>query len=152
LQLHDPWHEDHQVDLLLRGDIDIAAAEKLLADNGFDWLRLRDNGMLRPGLHFDGLDTDVIRFYHLLPDGISKAAAVETDLAHRGLTAANAIAIGDSPSDLEMAAQVHRMFMVANGATAYRASAETAGGNVTLTNGAMGSGWVEAVRYAVSAR
>ncbi|MEP7054617.1 MAG: HAD-IIB family hydrolase [Actinomycetota bacterium] len=146
LQLHDPWHEDHQVDLLLRGDVSIPEAEKLLADNGFGWLRLCENGVLRPGVQFEGLETEVVRFYHLLPAGISKAAGVATDLRRRGLTAANAVAIGDSPSDLEMAAYVGRMFMVANGAAAY-----TPAPNVTLTTAAMGLGWVEAVRYAVSA-
>jgi hydroxymethylpyrimidine pyrophosphatase-like HAD family hydrolase len=151
LQLHDPWHEDHQVDLLLRGDVPIPDAEKLLADNGFGWLRLCDNGLMRAGVHFDGLETEVIRFYHLVPDGISKAAGVATDLRRRGLTAANAIAIGDSTSDLDMANHVGRLFMVANGASAYRSSAYATEDNVTLTDGAMGLGWVDAVRYAVAA-
>lgn len=145
LQLHDPWHDGHQVDLLLRGDVPVAEANALLADNGFGWVRLHDNGVMRPGHTFDGLDTETIRFYHLLPDGISKAIAIEADLRRRGLRREQAIAIGDSLSDMEMAAHVGRLFMVANGHAAY-----TPAGNVVLTKGAMGEGWAEAVRYAVA--
>lgn len=145
LQLHDPWHADHEVDLLLRGNVPIAEAEDLLAAHGFGWLRLRDNGLMAPGRRFNGLDADPIRFYHLLPDGLSKASAIETDLRSRGLSAAQAIAIGDSVSDMEMAGQVSRLFMMANGKTAYAPAA-----NITLTAGAVGLGWAEAIRYAVA--
>jgi hydroxymethylpyrimidine pyrophosphatase-like HAD family hydrolase len=145
LQLHDPWHEDHQVDLLLRGDVPVDAADELLARNGLGWLRLHDNGVMPPGRRFDGLDADPVRFYHLLPAGISKAVALEADLRRRGLKAANAIAIGDSVSDMGMAAHVGRLFLVANGESAY-----TPADNVTLTEASMGLGWVEAIRYAVA--
>lgn len=145
LQLHDPWHEDHQVDLLLRGNVPVEQADALLAASGFDWLRLRDNGVLAPGRRFEGLDADPIHFYHLLPSGISKARAIETDLRRRGLTGANAVAIGDSHIDMEMAAQVSRLFIVANGAGAFTPAA-----NITLTEGAMGLGWASAIRYAVA--
>ena len=99
---------------------------------------------MAPGRRYDGLDVEQIRFYHLLPDGISKAGAIDADLQRRGLAAADAIAIGDSVSDMQMAPHVARMFVVANGAAAY-----VAGPNVVLTAGAVGSGWAEAVRYAV---
>lgn len=145
VQLHDPWHEDHLVDLLLRGDLPVDEADALLAHHGFGWLRLHDNGVMPPDRRFDGLHVDPIRYYHLLPAGITKAVAIESDLRRRGLRAANAIAIGDSLSDLQMATQVGRMFLVANGAAAY-----TPADNVVLTEGAMGLGWVEAIRYAVT--
>lgn len=145
LQLHDPWHEDHLVDLLLRGDVPVAEADDLLARNGFGWLRLNDNGVMPPGRSFDGLDVEPIRYYHLLPHGITKAVAIEADLTRRGLDRAHAIAIGDSLSDMEMAPHVAKLFIVANGASAY-----TPGENVVLTSGSMGAGWVEAVRYAVA--
>ncbi|MDQ1710225.1 MAG: phosphoglycolate phosphatase [Frankiaceae bacterium] len=145
LQLHDPWHEGHQVDLLLRGDVPVDDANALLAEHGFGWLRLHDNGISRGGHTFAGLDTETIRFYHLLPDGISKAIAIEADLRRRGLRPDQAIAIGDSVSDMAMAPYVGRLFMVANGAAAY-----TPADNVVLTAGAMGEGWAEAVRYAAA--
>lgn len=147
LQLHDPWHEDHLVDLLLRGDVPVDEADALLAQHGFGWLRLRDNGVMANPRTFDGLDVERIRFFHLLPDGISKGAAIEADLQRRGLTPANAIAIGDSVSDLEMAPHVGQLFLVANGAASYDGSA-----NVTVTEGAVGLGWATAVRYAVERR
>ncbi|MEO6715424.1 MAG: HAD hydrolase family protein [Mycobacteriales bacterium] len=145
IQLHDPWHEDHVVDLLLRGDVPVDEADDLLARHGFGWLRLNDNGVMAPGRTFDGLDVHPIRYYHLLPHGITKAIAIEADLQRRGLEPAQAIAIGDSLSDMEMAPHVAKLFIVANGESAY-----TPGDNVTLTGGAMGAGWAEAVRYAVA--
>jgi HAD superfamily hydrolase (TIGR01484 family) len=145
LQLHDPWHEDHQVDMLLRGNVPVAEVDELLKESGLDWLRLRDNGVMSPGRHFDGLDADPIHFYHLLPDGISKAGAIDADLQRRGLGPENAVAIGDSLSDMEMAAHVSKLFMVANGAWAY-----TPAPNIVLTDRAAGLGWTEAVRYAVT--
>lgn len=145
LQLHDPWHADHQVDLLLRGDVPVAEADQVLAEHGFGWLRLHDNGVMTPDRRFAGLDVDPIHFYHLLPEGISKAIAVEADLRRRGLSAANAIAIGDSLSDMQMAPYVGRMFLVANGRQAY-----TPADNVELTDAAMGLGWASAIRYAVA--
>ena len=64
------------------------------------------------------LDDDPLppRVYHLMPRGISKGAAIAWDLERRGLTPADAVAIGDSVSDLEMAPAVGRLWITANGA------------------------------------
>ena len=51
-----------------------------------------------------------------MPRGISKGAAVAWDLRRRGLGPADAVAIGDSVSDLEMAPAVGRLWITANGA------------------------------------
>ena len=55
-----------------------------------------------------------------MPRGISKGAAISWDLARRGLTAADAVAVGDSVSDLEMAPAVGRLWVTANGAAVAR--------------------------------
>jgi phosphoglycolate phosphatase len=145
LDYHRPWHLGHEVDALLEGYVDAAAVDAWLADRGYGWLRLRDNGRLsRPGRD------SPLHVYHLLPDGISKGAAVAFDLARRGLTPQDAVAVGDSASDLEMAAAVGRMYLVANGA-AVPAVAERLPQlpNVQVTEAAMSLGWAEAVSDAL---
>ena len=64
------------------------------------------------------LDPDPLppRVYHLMPRGITKGAAIAWDLERRGLTADDAVAIGDSVSDLDMAPAVGRLWITANGA------------------------------------
>ena len=85
-----------------------------------------------------------------MPRGLTKGTGVARDLARRGLTAADAVAIGDSASDLAMAPVVGRCWLVANGARvpAVAAAAEALG--VRTTRGAMGLGWAEAVRAALA--
>ena len=74
---------------MLRGHVDVAEVEAWLAEQGWDWLRLRDNGVLsaaRTGPGWTPGPTPHV--YHLMPDGLSKGAAVGWDLARRGLSAA----------------------------------------------------------------
>lgn len=144
LVLYAPWHEGHEVDVLLRGEVDVTVVEAFLAEQGCDWLRLRDNGRL-PDRAGGG------HVYHLLPDGISKGHAVAADLARRGLTAAEAMAIGDSLSDLAMAEHVGRVWVTANGARLPAVAAAAAAlPQATVTAEAVGLGWVEAVRAALA--
>ena len=90
------------------------------------------------------LDADPLppRVYHLMPRGISKGAAIAWDLARRGLTAEDAVAIGDSVSDLDMAPAVGRLWITANGAgvdgMAERLAAVP---NVSVADAPMGEGW-----------
>ena len=142
LQWHAPWHAGHEADAMLRGHVDVPEVEAWLAEQGWDWLRLRDNGVL-PG-------PEGRHIYHLMPDGLSKGAAVGWDLARRGLSAADAVAVGDSASDLGMAAHVGRMWVTANGAAAAHmppllAAARDAGADVRVTAEPVGVGWAEAV-------
>ena len=69
LEPHAPWDAGREVSHLLRGDADPAEANALLARHGHDDLRLLDNGH---GVH------------HLVPAGISKAAAVAAHMQARG--------------------------------------------------------------------
>jgi hydroxymethylpyrimidine pyrophosphatase-like HAD family hydrolase len=89
--------------------------------------------------------------YHLVPDGVSKGDAVAWDLARRGVAADEAIAIGDSASDLEMARFVGRMHLVAN-AVRHAGVAAVLGDydNLVVEDGSFGMGWASAVRSAVS--
>jgi len=138
LALYEPWHAGHEVDVLLRGHADPEEVHAWLAGRGAPHLRLRDNGVLPGSGH---------TVFHLLPDGVSKGAAVSWDLRRRGLEAGDAAAVGDSVSDLEMAPAVGRFFLVANGAAGVGPGGMPR--NATVTAGAMGLGFAEAVRAAL---
>ena len=85
--------------------------------------------------------------YHLVPGGASKAKGVAFHLRARGYAPEDCIAVGDSVEDLETAAAVGRFFCVANGPQrdgALRAALARFP-NATVTEGAMGDGFYEAV-------
>lgn len=152
LEYHSPWHLGHEVDVMLRGRVDVAEAESWLADEGLGWLRLRDNGVL-PARRSTSLDPAAVpaHVYHLMPAGVSKGRAVAHDLVRRGLGPVDALAIGDSASDLDMAAYVGSLWLTANGAR-HEHMRELLGvpGNVRVAAGAVGLGWAQAVRSAVA--
>jgi hypothetical protein len=141
LEPHAPWHLGRRGTALLRGQVDAAEADALLAARGFGWARLRDNGRLRGA--YPHLGPGPTHAYHLLPAGVSKAGTAAAYLAERGLSPAQAAAIGDGPADLELAGVVGAMFLVANGAWA--AAAAPPDLPVILTPSAAGRGWAEAV-------
>lgn len=156
LQWHAPWHDGHEADAMVRGLVDVTEVDGWLAGRGWGWLRLRDNGVLSARRDWPGLAPEARppHVYHLMPDGLSKGAAVGWDLARRGLSPADAVAVGDSASDLTMAAEVGRTWLVANGAAAPHmppllAAARAAGHDVRVAAGAVGLGWAEAVRDAL---
>ncbi len=149
LEYHTPWSDGHQLDVMLRGQVDVAEVNAWLTAQGAGWLRMHDNGLLPPHRRACVVVSE-LHVYHLVPDGIDKGRAVAFDLERRGLAADQAIAIGDSQSDLTMASEVGRFHLVANGARSapVRAAAEALG-NVVIQDGALGLGWSAAVRSAI---
>jgi hypothetical protein len=148
LEWHAPWHADHSADALLRGLVDPAVVDAELAELGAGWLTLLDNGAI-PASRRMTLAPEALppRVYHLMPRGISKGRAIAWDLRRRGIDPADAVAIGDSASDLEMAAAVGRLWITANGAATEGMAARLAAlTGVAVTDAAMGDGWAEAVR------
>ena len=147
LEHHAPWHLGHETDVMLHGLVDVEKVNVWLTDRGFAWLVFVDNGRLNDTV-MDGLD-ERPHIYHLMARGISKGLAIAADLERRGLTASNAVAVGDSLSDLVMASYVERFFLVANGAEvpSIREAAEALP-NVTVCADPVGTGWAEAARYA----
>jgi hydroxymethylpyrimidine pyrophosphatase-like HAD family hydrolase len=148
LEWHSPWHVDHTADAMLRGRVDPLAVDAWLADQGAGWLTLKDNGAIPAASRF-GLDPEALppRVYHLMPRGISKGLAVAWDLERRGLGPEDAVAIGDSVSDLEMAPAVRRLWITANGAAVDGMVERLAAvPNAEVTSAAMGEGWAQAVR------
>jgi hypothetical protein len=151
LEYHSPWHEGHEVDVMLRGRIDVAEAQSWLAGQGLGWLRLRDNGVLPAGRPTT-LDPVAVpaHVYHLMPAGLSKGRAVAQDRARRGIAVADAAGIGDSASDLDMAPHVGTLWLTANGARHEHMRRRVAElGNVRVSSAAFGLGWAEAVCWAV---
>ena len=107
-------------------------------------LRLLDNGAIVRSM--EGIDGPA-HAYHLVPRMVSKSNAVAAHARARGYDAADCIAVGDSIEDLEVAAAVGRFFVVANGPQKDPGlrSAMARWDNVTVTEGAMGDGFYEAV-------
>jgi hydroxymethylpyrimidine pyrophosphatase-like HAD family hydrolase len=129
LEPHAPWDAGREVSHLLHGDADPAEANALLARHGHDDLRLLDNGH---GVH------------HLVPAGVSKAAAVAAHRQARGYEAADCIAVGDSAEDVAMAEEVGCFWLVANAEP--RATGAARGlANVRHAEAGHGAGVYEAV-------
>jgi hydroxymethylpyrimidine pyrophosphatase-like HAD family hydrolase len=140
LELHAPWSLRRECSMLFRGLIDLEPAGDVLVGAGYRWLTIEDNGIVHR--RFPGLDVDEVHVYHLVPRGVSKAAAVAADLAARGLGPSEAIAVGDAPTDVALASHVGAVFVVANGAYAVGPDAPR---NVHVTESANGEGFAEAV-------
>src|SRR5947209_6808743 len=141
LEYHAPWHVGREVSHLMRGRLDVADANRLLAERGHDDLRLVDNGAL-------GADP-AKRVYHLLPRDASKATAVAFHMRARGYAPAECIGVGDSREDLGVAEVVGRFFLVANADSSLAAAAPA---NVEVTEGRNGEGFYEAVVRSLAER
>jgi hydroxymethylpyrimidine pyrophosphatase-like HAD family hydrolase len=113
LEYHTPWAINRDVSHLFRGDVDLAEANATLAESGFGWLRLVDNGVVRaaneqmPGL-------PVIHAYHLIPAGASKPRGIARHMQARGYTREDCIAVGDSREDMDADSVVDQFWLVAN--------------------------------------
>jgi hydroxymethylpyrimidine pyrophosphatase-like HAD family hydrolase len=144
LEYHAPWHHGRVLSHLFRGKVDVEEANGLLEEHGHDDLRLLDNGAI--GREMPAVEGRT-HAYHLVPKPVSKAGAVAAHARVRDYDRGDCIAVGDSVEDLEVAAAVGRFFVVANGPQhdpGLRA-ALGAWDNVTVTEGAMGEGFYEAV-------
>ena len=131
LDYHAPFHLGREVSHVFRGSVDAHEANELLAAEGHSELRLVDNGEIEPGTHT----------FHLIPAGVSKAAAVSAHMRARGYAPEECIAVGDSREDLDVARVVGRLVLVANAV----AGDTSAFSNVERTEAAMSEGFYEAV-------
>ena len=115
LEPHAPWAAVRDVSHLFRGDVSLDEVAAVLEASGFGWLRMVDNGVIpearRLGL-MPGLE--VVRAYHLIPAGASKARAVARHMQARGYAREECIACGDSREDLEAASVVGTFWLMAN--------------------------------------
>jgi hypothetical protein len=151
LEPHAPWaYLPREASMLFRGRVDEAEAVRSLDAAGYGWLDLRDNGIIPGGRRrFPHLDQDEVHAYHLVPAGVNKRSAVARDRAERGMAADACIAIGDSPTDLDVAPEVAAVFVVANGAPSV-AGRDVA--NAYLLDRPWGLGFADAVSAFVGGR
>jgi hydroxymethylpyrimidine pyrophosphatase-like HAD family hydrolase len=146
LEHHDPWHTEREVSHLFRGLVDAGEADRVLAEHGYEGLRLVDNGSVsRRSPALEGLPQ--VRGYHLLPAGASKAAAVAFHRRARGYAREETFAVGDSREDVASAAHVQTFWLVANALERDPTLREAiaAHGNVRVCEAAHGAGVYEAV-------
>lgn len=151
IEYHDPWHLHRDATHVLRGCLDVSAAQALL--DTFELpMDLVDNGLVRRKEH--GLTCDgAIHAYHIVPKGVSKRRAIELDLARRGLTSAQAALIGDSPADLDGASSVAVAVLVENALDVPELGvALAATPNAAVVRGRRGDGWAEFARLWLAAR
>ena len=146
LETHAPWSfQDRVATMVFRGFLDPAEATKALAEAGYSWLEILDNGLIRRT--YPTLDVPEVRAYHLVPRGVSKASGVALHRVAHALDRAETAAVGDSLSDAEMAAAVGTAFIVGGGEPALR---ETRPENVVLLDEAGGDGVARAVEVMLS--
>jgi phosphoglycolate phosphatase len=138
LEQYDPWQRGRESSRLYLGlDVDVAEADQLLIEGGFEGWRLVDNGLMH-GADGGG------RAFHLVPRDASKARAVAAHMRARGLATEEVIAVGDSMEDLGAASVVGTFWLVANATAEVHAAARTLE-NVRVAEGMNGAGVYEAV-------
>jgi hypothetical protein len=142
IEEHTPWHVDPEATHVLRGNIDLARARTALDALELP-VSLIDNGIVRaPQNTLVGVSE--VHAYHLVPKGVHKARAIEQVLTRRGLVREDAVAIGDSATDVEMADSVALGVMVRNALDDDRVLEEAARrDNVVATRKERGEGWTE---------
>jgi len=146
LEYHEPWHTEREVSHLFRGLLDVAEADRLLAECGHGGLRLVDNGVV--SRRSEALaELPHVRGYHLVPASVSKAGAVAFHRRARGYAREETFAVGDSREDLACAAEVGVFWLVANAISRDPSIAAeiAAHDNVRVADGANGTGVYEAV-------
>jgi hypothetical protein len=143
LEWHHPWHTDRVLSHLFRGGVDVGEANRVLAEAGHDDLRFLDNGAISTPV--EGIE--VPHAYHLVPGGAGKSKGVAFHARARGYEPGECIGVGDSLEDLDAADAVGTFFVVANGPARDPAMAAALSRfeNATVTEGAMGDGFYEAV-------
>jgi hypothetical protein len=151
LEYHDPHHFDREATHVLRGSVELGSAQAIL--DAFDLpMTIVDNGLINP-LRTTLVNVSDIHAYHVTPAGATKLAAVRRDLALRGLAAEDAVAIGDSATDIEMAGGCALGITMSNALADESVLAAAAGmPNVFAARGRRGDGWTEFANAWLAAR
>ncbi len=136
---YEPWRlGPREVSMLFLGEgVSAAEADALLSEEGFEWLRLVENGVMH-GIAGTGLA------YQLIPRASSKPRAVARHMQARGYAPEECIAVGDSREDLGAAEVVGAFWLVSNATPEVRAAA-AAHDNVRFAEAGWGAGVYEAV-------
>lgn len=142
---HTPWHLNREGSHMLRGCLDLVDAQAVLDTLDLP-VGILDNGIVHPAVHgltcFDG----PIHAFHLVPKGVTKAESILADLSERGLSSAQAVSVGDSVTDLDMARATGLMVLVGNAfdSPSVRAALENGSfPHVVAACCSRGDGWAE---------
>jgi hydroxymethylpyrimidine pyrophosphatase-like HAD family hydrolase len=151
IEEHAPWHLNREATHVLRGNVVLAEAQSVLDTLELP-VRIVDNGIVHPPRHtLEGVDE--VHAYHLIPDGVHKSDAITRDLTRRGLGRADALSVGDSATDVEMADAVGLGVLVANALDDARVvEAARARDNVAVTRRPRSEGWAELASAWLTAR
>ncbi len=148
LEPHTPWSALRDVSHLFRGDVSLDEVAVVLEEADLGWLRMVDNGVIAEA-HALGImpGLEVVRAYHLVPAGSSKARAVARHMRARGYEPEQCIACGDSREDLEAASVVGTFWLMANALERDPTLAATVGDRpgVRVASEGYGAGVYEAV-------
>ncbi len=115
LEVHALKGSSREVTYMLRGDVDTSPGgmvERLLAQHEPP-LQLLDNGIIHPRDH-GLLHVRDVHVYHLMPRGTGKGNAVAIDMATKGLSAAETVAIGDAEGDADMGRYTGSFVLMSN--------------------------------------
>jgi HAD superfamily hydrolase (TIGR01484 family) len=148
---HDPWHVDRIATHVLRGHVDVAAAQAALDALPLP-IDIIDNGIVRPPRH-TLVGVEEVHAYHLVPRGTSKTRAISLVLERLGLDREQALSIGDSATDVEMADATALLVLVANALDDASVLAAARGPpNVAVPERSRGEGWAELAEAWLAAR
>jgi len=149
LEYHQPWSENRECTHLFRGLIDTDGANELLKEQGFEQLKVIDNGVIKRRSENLSKSIKEVHAYHLLPRASSKASAVRKDREVRNIPKKMTAAIGDSAADLELAPEVGVLFLVRNAVLENDDLMDRIKDlpNVFITHESMGLGWAEAIDF-----
>lgn len=149
LEHHTPWSAWRDYTQLFRGLVDTVAADRALADAGFGWLTLHDNGRLTGS--YLGLEAGACQAYHLQPRGVDKGSAVALDRRRRSFAREQTIAVGDALADLTMAEHVGALVLVRDAVEEDPSLERAASGlsNVFVSGRPGNLGWVDALASVV---
>lgn len=152
LEFHLPWSAWRECTQLFRGLVDTDEVDGELGDAGFDWLSLHDNGRLHGA--YLGLEQGQSRAYHLIPNGVSKGAAVLLDRERRGLAPEQTVAIGDAHADVALADAVGWCVIVGDAVEHDPTLAATcaARDDVAITERPQNLGWTDLIRTILAGR
>lgn len=151
IENHAPHHLNREATHVLRGDLDLEAASEVLGSLALP-VDVVDNGIIHP-LATTLRDVSEVHAYHLVPAGVTKAGSIAADIARRGMTPADALAIGDSAVDVQMSDSVALCALTAQSLADARVQAAAEGrGNVAGTRAARGEGWAEFASAWIQAR
>jgi len=151
IEYHDPHHLNREVTHVLRGNVETAAAQRVLDALPLP-VSITDNGIIHPPAT-TLVGVGEVHAYHLVPSGARKPRGIDLDLERRMLNPSQAVAIGDSATDVEMAEAVALAVLVANALDdAVALDAAEAYGNVYATRGRGSAGWAEFAEVWMAAR